>query len=266
MTYLYILAVILLALLYMRFEAGFLEVKHIWFTKSVHGLKVLQLSDIHIGRLKVSAGRIREVITQEAPDVILLTGDYVETRDQVPAFMEFLATLGTYPNMYLCLGNHDYRAFRRDDRGLGDFMSQMEAAGITILHNRCVTIEKNAKTYNLIGIADIRYGHHNLEEAFSRCSEKAFASLGFSHNPDIALEIPRGKLDYLFCGHFHGGQIWAPFNLEFKLLRDEKLCKQGIKGGLHKVNGINLYINRGLGNVLFPLRFLSRPEITVYHI
>ena len=126
-------------------------------------------------------------------------------------------------------------------------------------------MEKNSKRYNIIGIADMRYSHHNLEEAFRDCCRDSFLSLGFSHNPDIVLEIPKGRLDYLLCGHFHGGQIWAPFDLEFKVMRNEKLCKMGIKSGLHKINGINLYINRGLGNVVFPLRFLSRPEITVFY-
>ena len=91
-------------------------------------------------------------------------------------------------------------------------------------------------------------------------------NIAFSHNPDIVFKIPEGYVDYLLCGHFHGGQIWMPFNLEFRILRNEVLCKMGITRGAHKVKGINLYISRGLGNVCFPLRFLSTPEIAILYV
>ena len=80
---------------------------------------------------------------------------------------------------------------------------------------------------------------------------------------DIALDLPGSSFDIIFSGHFHGGQIWAPFDLEYRLLRRERLCKAGIRRGLHAVNGMRLYIGRGIGNVVFPFRFLSPPEITV---
>jgi predicted MPP superfamily phosphohydrolase len=56
-----------------------------------------------------------------------------------------------------------------------------------------------------------------------------------------------------------------PWNLEFFLLRKDVLCKMGLRRGLHKVNDIKVYLNRGLGNVVVPFRFLSRPEITVIY-
>jgi predicted MPP superfamily phosphohydrolase len=54
-----------------------------------------------------------------------------------------------------------------------------------------------------------------------------------------------------------------PFNLEFMILRDDQLCRMGITRGLKRVNGIRVYLNRGLGNGVVPLRFLSRPEILI---
>ncbi|MCX7843747.1 MAG: metallophosphoesterase [Clostridia bacterium] len=267
MLYFYIPLVLLtIFLIYMRFEASWLDVSRIYISEKEYNLKVILLSDIHIGRLKVSPDRIRKVIHDEKPDIVILTGDYIEHVKQMPSFLEFLHKINAVGNMYLCLGNHDYKTFIRSKSGLDSYINAIESAGANIMHNRCVCIEKNSRKYNLVGIADMRYNRHDIDLAFKNCCNDADLSIGFSHNPDIALKIPKGKLDYLLCGHFHGGQIWAPFDLEFKVLRNEKLCKMGIKSGLHRVGEVNLYISRGLGNVCFPLRFLSRPEITVFYL
>lgn len=261
-----ILTLIVLALIYMRIEAGLLQVKKVRFGKGKNCLKIIQLSDIHIGLLKVSWYKVKAALDRENPDLVIISGDFIEKREQEPDFLRFLSYIKGNHKIYLCLGNHDYEAFKSDIKGLEQYTGAIEKKGAIVLHNQSVILEKNNKKYNLIGIGDFRTSNHDIDKAFSSCENEAFANIAFSHNPDIALNIPKGKVDYLFCGHFHGGQIWAPFDLEFKILRADKLCKMGVKRGLHKVNGINLYINKGLGNVCVPLRFMSKPEITVFYM
>ena len=53
-----------------------------------------------------------------------------------------------------------------------------------------------------------------------------------------------------------------PFNIEYRLLRDEETCKAGYRKGLHNINGTSVYISRGIGNVVVPFRLGSFPEIT----
>ncbi|MCX7922482.1 MAG: metallophosphoesterase [Clostridia bacterium] len=265
--YLYIFLVLaVLGLAYMRFETTLVKVERIKFTESKNHLKVIQISDIHVNHLKVSADKVKKVIDSENPDLIILTGDYIEKPKHISIFLDFVDKIKNKDNVYLCLGNHDHKAFLKDREGLDKFIAEMEVRRINVLHNRAICYEKNFRAYNLIGIADLKTGSPDLHKALSTCHNQAVINIGISHNPDIVLKIPENRIDYLFCGHFHGGQIWMPFNLEFKLLRNEKLCDMGIRRGLHKVNGINLYISRGLGNVLFPFRFFSRPEITVIHL
>jgi predicted MPP superfamily phosphohydrolase len=250
----------------MRFEAGFVQVKHVKFTNNKKHLKIIQLSDIHINHLKVSSKRVRHILAKNKPDLIILTGDYINKPRHATEFFKFLNAIKEDNEICLCLGNHDYGAFFENPAGLHLFMEGITGSGTKILHNSSLCIEKNSKKYNIIGFEDLNNGVLDVENVINSLDKKVFMNIAFSHNPDIVLELPKDPIDFLFCGHFHGGQIWAPFDLEFKVLRDEKLCKMGIKRGLHKVNGIKLYINRGLGNVLFPLRFLSRPEITVFYI
>jgi predicted MPP superfamily phosphohydrolase len=261
------LSVSFLVLVYMWFEAGFVQISRLRFAQNKENLKILHLSDIHINLLRVSPLKVKKIIDNENPDIILMSGDYITRPKHIPKFLKFIDTIKKHNNMYICLGNHDYEAFAENNSlGLENFLKQLESRGITVLNNRAVLFEKNNKEYNIIGIADYRRGGYDIDKALGFCKSTAALNIAFSHNPDVVLEVPEGKLDYMLCGHFHGGQIWLPLGLEFKVLRNEKLCKKGIRRGLHKVNGINLYINRGLGNVLLPLRLFSRPEIAVIYL
>jgi predicted MPP superfamily phosphohydrolase len=282
-------------LIYMRYEASAVKVERVKFASSGTGLKIIQLSDIHIKFLRVSVKTIKNVIAKEKPDLIILTGDYIDNPRDIRKFSDFITQLRGNAAIYSCLGNHDYKAVKRYGNGskspIGSqnnsnksgnnskssissqnssnanfLMEILKSNGINILHNQASCYIKNNIKYNIIGIEDLYAGSPEINKALASCRKDAFMNIAFSHNPDIVYEIPGGKIDYLFCGHFHGGQIWTPFKLEFMLLRRERLCKIGITRGLHKVNGIILYINRGLGNVCFPLRFLSRPEITVFYL
>jgi Predicted phosphohydrolases len=263
--FLIIVLIIVLLIIYMYFEAIWLKVDRISFSKSSKGLKVLHISDIHINMFRINAEKIREIIRNENPDVLVFTGDYIEKPVNASQFLDLLQRIKLNNKTYLCLGNHDYRAYANNPAGLGNFIKEINALQVEVLVNSSVCIEKNHFKYNIIGIDDLRGGNPDIEKAIAGCSPSA-TNIVITHNPDIALQLNRSQADYLFCGHFHGGQIWMPFNLEFFLLRKDVLCKKGKRRGLHKINGMNVYINRGLGTVVFPFRFMSRPEITVYNI
>jgi len=267
----------------MRFEASMVKLEKIKFSKSSKGLRIIQISDIHMKYLRVAAEKVKNIIASENPDLIIITGDYIDAPHQVKDFLRFLDQIAYNIPIYLCMGNHDHKTFNdtreikaksknlniasKQVNSMREFIEVLESKkNVRVLHNDAFCVVKNSKKYNIIGIDDLNAGNPCVEKALRACDKSADINIAFSHNPDIIFKIPAGSVDYLFCGHFHGGQIWMPFNIEYTLLRKEKLCKMGISKGLHKFNGINLYINRGLGNVCFPLRFLSRPEITVFYM
>jgi predicted MPP superfamily phosphohydrolase len=266
MTIIYSLIILIaLLILYMYFETTWLKVERLDFSGSGKGLKIIHLTDLHIYMTGVPANRLRKVVKEENPDLILISGDYINSPLQAADFLVYLHTVCNSYKTIICLGNHDIRSFDDSETGLDNFINEIEALGVKVLRNANVLVEAHGKKYNIIGIDDLGYGMPDIEKALKGCVADA-PKIALTHNPDIALQIPGKIVDYLFCGHFHGGQIYMPFNLEFFLLRKEQLCRMGITRGLRKINGIKVYLNRGVGNVVVPLRFLSRPEILVCYI
>lgn len=268
-----LLAVILLC--YMRIEASLLEKSFVNFSSAKNGLKIAHFSDLHVNRLYISAKRIKASLVKINPDIIILSGDYIQSQKDIPKFIILLNEINSVCPVYLTLGNHDHKAFNYNFDSnnsfgkISSFIEKIQETGATVLLNSNTSIIKNNTTYNLIGIDDLKYGKPDVDKAFNGIMpsiKNNSANVVFSHNPDMLFNLPQEKADYFLCGHFHGGQIWMPFGLEFKLMRNEKLCKMGCTRGVHKINGINMYINRGVGNVVFPFRFLSKPEIAVIQL
>ncbi|MGE5614655.1 MAG: metallophosphoesterase [Bacillota bacterium] len=249
-------------ILYMIFETTWLKIERLDFSRKGKGLCIMHLSDLHINMTRISAERIRKVVKAENPDIIFVTGDYINAPLHASLFLKYLYTFCKGYRTVICLGNHDIRAFERSKEGLENFIREIEALKVEVLRNRTVIAEKNGKKYNIIGIDDLNKGNPDIEKAIKGCVHGAL-KIAITHNPDLVLRIPGKIVDYMFAGHFHGGQIWMPCNLEFFLLRNDILCKMGIKRGLKCINGIRVYLNRGLGNVVVPFRFLSRPEILI---
>lgn len=264
--FLALLGAVALFFIYISFEATYLEPVHVNLKSGIvkADLKVALLADIHIGRIRVSAKRIKRAIDAENIDILLLAGDFIENAGQISSAVEYLGKITGGYKVFLCFGNHDHRALSGNPEAFSFFVSEIEKLGIEFLSNESRVFEQNGKTYNIIGIDDIREGSPDIAKALASRAKPSDMDIALAHNPDTVLMLPEGGVDYLMAGHFHGGQVWTPFKLEFMTLRKDVLCKSGITRGLHKVNGINIYLNRGLGNVVFPFRFLSRPEITFF--
>ena len=233
---------------------------------SSSALRIVQLSDIHISTACAPPAKIIQMIRGAAPDIIVLTGDYIESEKDLEHFIawigELVDALGQ-ASFYLCYGNHDYRAFKRSPTLKNTFTKMLKRLGIFVLEDRTLLYSHGGKRYAITGFADRSYPAHSVRKALTGIPKDAAFNIGITHNPDLALELNGPRPDLLLCGHFHGGQIRLPFHLEYTCLRKEYMCKIGIRSGLHNYGGRSIYISRGLGCAAVPLRLGAAPEITL---
>jgi len=224
--------------------------------KKLDGFKIVHLSDTHHSPFTglEHIARAVKVSNRLRPDMFILTGDYVshETRFIAPVARvlgELRAEFGTFA----CLGNHDHwtdpflvtRLFR--DRG------------INVLINEGFRFEARGASFWLAGVDDHMVGKTDLPSAL-RGSFPDEMKLLLAHNPIIFRQAMRLGVDLTLSGHTHGGQVRIRDD-ERRLLRRRKLSS-----GLHKRKDSQIYITRGLGTVVLPVRFQCPPEISLLEL
>lgn len=228
------------------------------------GLRVAQLSDIHIGP-SMPVERVAELLQMAAgaaPDLLALTGDFVLTygarglsyQAELAEFSGVLAEISRQIPVLAVLGNHDHWYNAAQVR------AALEAGGAQVLSNSVYALERGGERFFLAGIDDAYEGKDNLDAVLYQLPPEGGALL-LSHVPDFADQsAPTGRFDLQISGHSHGGQVVLPF------IGPPVLPKGGKKyvSGLYRVGTMLQYTNRGVGMTFPAVRFNCRPEITVF--
>jgi predicted MPP superfamily phosphohydrolase len=220
--------------------------------KALDGFKIIHLSDTHHSPF-TSLEHIRRAISvanRLRPDMFVLTGDYVSHESEyiAPVAAE-LGRLKAEFGVHACLGNHDHWT----DADLVTHLFRGE--GINVLVNQGSRFEAKGASFWLAGVDDHMVGKTDLPAAL-RGSFPDEMKLLLAHNPVIFREAARWGVDLTLSGHTHGGQI--KFRDEDKRL----LPRRKLTSGLHSRKNSQIYITRGIGTVVLPMRFQCPPEIS----
>lgn len=245
---------------------------------SFDGLKIVQISDLHLGSLNSNYQEMEEaveLINAEHPDIICFTGDlvnnfYEETIGWEKVFKKLKARHGKYSIM----GNHDYGDYSKwpsteaKAKNLAGIKGAHQRLGFKLLNNASLPININGEKIAMAGVEN--WGHPpfpqygNLSEASKGIEELPFKIL-MSHDPDHwdAEVIGKTNYDLTLAGHTHGMQFgidfkgfqWSPAKYKFKRW-----------SGLYKSANQFLYVNRGLGYLGMPARVGMPPEITILEL
>ncbi|MFQ5722919.1 MAG: metallophosphoesterase [Terriglobia bacterium] len=225
------------------------------------GLRVVQLSDIHHGLYT----RLEEVEKAVAlanrlePDLVALTGDFVSnSRHYIAPVARALGALRSPLGAFAVLGNHDYRV------GADRVASALECQGIRVLRNEHVRVCRNGSGLVLAGVDDFSYGEDNLRLALHAAAPDSPWVL-LSHNPAILPQAAACGVDLVLAGHTHGGQVALPRLRSFRPRRGLRRPLR-FRNGWEQVGSTQIYISRGIGTVLLPLRVRCPAEIPLLRL
>jgi predicted MPP superfamily phosphohydrolase len=203
------------------------------------GVRVAQLSDIHVGNM-TPASHVRAAIdaaNAADPDLIVLTGDYVcWRRHEVALAGEQLGGLRA-PRVLAVLGNHDYFTW-----GAG-VAAALERNGYEVLRNQTTIAEVRGAPLAMVGVDDPVTRHDDLDAAFAGAPAKV-TKIALCHGPDRAPELARRGADLVLSGHTHGGQIYI------KGITDRLMKKVGLhyRRGMYPLGEkTTLYVTPGVG-------------------
>ena len=218
------------------------------------GFRLLQLSDLHCDLDPALMEVVGRVIHGIACDATVLTGDYhdhVGTSGKTSlALMKRLIPLLPQPR-FAIFGNHDFLCR----------LPVYEKAGLPVLLNENVAIERGADRIYFSGIDDPRFFRtHDLARAWRGIPPGSTAIL-LSHSPQVAAQAAAFGYSLMLCGHTHGGQLCLPGG--FVLMRNAPVARKFLAGAWTEA-GMPGYTSRGTGASTVAARLFCPPEITLH--
>lgn len=238
--------------------------------EAFRGYRILQISDLHTGSWTGNGKAIQRAIgicNSLKPDLAVFTGDLVNSNaDEMLEFMPELSQLTAKDGVYSVLGNHDYAMYSRwkseADRqnNIDSLISRERRMGWHMLNNAHAILRRGNDSIALIGVENSGNppfpDRGNLPEALSG-TDGMFKVL-LSHDPTHWRRevLPKSDIQLTLSGHTHDMQISLFGFSVSRFIYPEH-------NGLYLEGKRGLYVNIGLGYVLFPMRLGAWPEITV---
>jgi uncharacterized protein len=227
-----------------------------------HGLRIAQVSDIHMGGW-MNAERLQHVtnvVVAQRPE-LLLTGDFLighvfdqNSERSIQNLLDILSPLTSSIPSFGILGNHDYWTNAKAVREMLRFCN------IADLTNTIFTLTRGGESLHLCGLDDIWEGDVRLHDVLDQLPNHGTAIL-LAHEPDFAdVSAATGRFDLQISGHSHGGQVVIPFYGAPVL----PYLGQKYPSGLYRLGEMLQYTNRGVGMIDPPVRFNCPPEITMF--
>jgi predicted MPP superfamily phosphohydrolase len=217
------------------------------------------LADFHHGPF-VGIDFIREAVRLAnglRPDLFALVGDFAHqgthAAEQLPPCLEVVSQLVAPLGVFAVPGNHDMKNAGRVYQNL------VQQTTLTDLTNRSIRLSMGGESLWLAGVDDLWWGKPDLHAALRRVPEGSAVVL-LCHNPDFAEDTPDSRVGLILSGHTHGGQVHLP-GLGSPFIPSKYGDKY--RRGLVQGPASQVYITRGLGESVVPLRLNSPPEINL---
>lgn len=225
-------------------------------------IKAIQLSDLHLKEIKYFHKSIAKRINQERPDVLFITGDTIEHRKDLPLIKEFFDLISKKIPKIAILGNKEYSA-KIDLKVLKDSYSEQNGL---LLINKSHLFKAKGREFNIVGIDDYVGGFPDFTKAcLSIVKSKPIIVLNhcpaYREEIDVLAKAMEIAPLTILSGHTHGGQI--------TFFGKPLFMPHGAGGyikGWYANKTSRMYVSKGVGTAILPLRFGARAEASIFYL
>lgn len=224
------------------------------------GKKIVQVSDLHNAMFGKNQEALIKKVEKTQPDAIFITGDLIDSeRYNLDAALVLVDAMVEMSEVYFVTGNHEVAVNKLDE-----IKTALTERGVIFLENEAVNWEVDGETLQIAGIHDPLMDMYYRDEEYTRDALDSASltddfTLLLAHRPEQLAVYADNRIDVVFSGHAHGGQVripglgglFAPGQGWFPRMTE----------GIFENGDTQLVLSRGLGNSGFPLRILNLPEI-----
>jgi len=247
------------------------------------GQRLAAIADWQVGMWLANIPTIRRIVdelVEKRPAAVLIAGDFIygageDPSEEINQAVELVRPLPAagIPT-YAVLGNHDYgmtsETGNPDWNQAAQLASSLEAAGVNVLKNEAVALTPStapADPLYLVGIGAHWPNEDKPAAALAQVPDGA-PRFVFMHHPDSFAEFPANMAPVAVAGHTHGGQIRLPLTSEWSWLTFVKSEAVHVDGWIddYGASGNRLYVNRGIGFSVVPIRINCPPEVTYFSL
>lgn len=231
-----------------------LEITHVkipckHMAKNARPIIMAQISDLHCDSISRLEPKLPDAIKNEHPDLIIFTGDAMNSADGLENFRELITRLKPIAPLVGVKGDWDFE------------LAPFEKLGWKALNGHTEFIINGTK----LSVVGCDSGASSLDSLAGAPSSAVLVLLYHAPDSDVVLQGKTQSIDLICCGHTHGGQIALPF---LGPLITQSTTRHRFARGLNKIEDTWIYTNRGIGmEGHFPrMRLCARPELTIFEL
>jgi predicted MPP superfamily phosphohydrolase len=223
-------------------------------------IRIIQISDLHLDQLRYFHKSIAKKINSMKPDLIFITGDSVDKTEKIEHLNLFLELIDNSIKKYAITGNWEYWG----NVNLEELKSVYSKNNCELLINENRNVSIRDRDITIIGIDDLIGGNPDFGKATENLKDTE-TNIVLSHCPEhrdiIAKQKGNLNIDLVLSGHTHGGQITFLGIVPFKPQGSGRYLK-----GWYKDSEPKMYISKGIGTSILPIRFGARAEVVEMEI
>ncbi len=225
-------------------------------------VRMLHLSDLHGEWFGHGQSRMTAAARALRPDVIVMTGDFIDQRHDERAAAALLRELAKIAPVYCVTGNHEGMEQEAGNLAYERLLTAMEQPGVRLLRGETVELKDGV---TLAGADDVSLAG-GMEAYPQYIRDLSGTGKGYrillAHRPELFDMYTAAGFDLTLAGHAHGGQIRLPI-VGGLFAPGQGVLPEYTSGLYEQDNGARMVVSRGLGNSDFPVRLLNRPDVTL---